>query len=108
MTGILYNTYQPPPGFCFDFLCADEPIVDDVESPEYNVPRRVRLFSFRKNKLYYSVKLFFSFQVDDYLNYTVKQSSYYRTNNVLMTMGGDFTYQYAEMYFHHLDKLIRF
>lgn len=40
-TGVLYNNYSPPPGFCFDILCADEPIVDDKNSPEYNVDRRV-------------------------------------------------------------------
>lgn len=40
-TGVLFNTYSPPPGFCFDVLCADEPIVDDPESPDFNVPERV-------------------------------------------------------------------
>lgn len=40
-TGVLYNTYSPPPGFCFDILCSDEPIVDDPMSPDYNVPERV-------------------------------------------------------------------
>lgn len=42
-TGVLYNTYSPPPGFCFDILCADEPIVDDKDSPEYNVDKKVIL-----------------------------------------------------------------
>lgn len=40
-TGALYNQYQPPPGFCFDILCADEPIIDGKHSPENNVKRRV-------------------------------------------------------------------
>lgn len=40
-TGALFNTYSPPPGFCFDVLCSDEPIVDDPESADYNVPERV-------------------------------------------------------------------
>lgn len=40
-TGVLYNTYSPPPGFCFDVLCDDEPIIDDKHSTEYNVERRV-------------------------------------------------------------------
>lgn len=43
-TGVLYNTYSPPPGFCFDILCADEPIIDDKRSTEYNVERRVSVF----------------------------------------------------------------
>ena len=41
LTGVLYNTYSPPPGFCFDILCADEPVIDDPESPEYNLERKV-------------------------------------------------------------------
>lgn len=41
-TGVLYNTYGPPPGFCFDILCNDEPIVDNPNSLMYNVDRKVR------------------------------------------------------------------
>jgi len=44
-TGILYNTYSPPRGFCFDAICGDEPIVDDPESSMYNIDRRVFCFS---------------------------------------------------------------
>lgn len=40
-TGVLYNTYSPPPGFCFDILCSDDPIIDDKSSPEYNVDKKV-------------------------------------------------------------------
>ena len=40
-TGALYNNYQPPPGFCFDILCADEPIIDGKHSPDNNVNQRV-------------------------------------------------------------------
>ena len=43
-TGILYNTYSPPRGFCFDILCGDEPIVDDPKSPMFNIDRRVIKF----------------------------------------------------------------
>ena len=25
-TGVLYNGYGPPSGFCFDAFCSDEPI----------------------------------------------------------------------------------
>jgi hypothetical protein len=42
-TSVLYNVYAPPPGFCFDVLCDDEPIIDDRHSPDYNVDRLVRL-----------------------------------------------------------------
>lgn len=41
-TGVLYNNYAPPPGFCFDVLCDDDPIIDDMNSPDYNVDKLVR------------------------------------------------------------------
>ncbi|XP_031630105.1 lysosomal alpha-mannosidase-like [Contarinia nasturtii] len=83
-TGVLYNIYAPPPGFCFDILCEDDPIVDDKNSPEYNVDEKVR----------------------DFLAYVDKQSRGYQSNNVLITMGEDFHYQHAPSWFQNLDKLI--
>lgn len=43
-TVVLYNTYSPPPGFCFDVLCRDEAIVDDPDSADYNIDQRVHRF----------------------------------------------------------------
>ncbi|XP_075989719.1 lysosomal alpha-mannosidase-like isoform X1 [Anticarsia gemmatalis] len=83
-TGVLHNTYSPPPGFCFDVLCNDEPIVDDPESPIYNVESKIATF------------------VELCANYAKS----YRTNNILITMGEDFNYQDAGMWFNNLDKLI--
>jgi hypothetical protein len=42
-TSVLYNNYSPPPGFCFDVLCDDEPFIDDKHSPDYNVDKLVCL-----------------------------------------------------------------
>ena len=47
-------------------------------------------------------------QIDLFLRFAQEQASKYRTNNIIFTMGGDFTYQYAEMYFKNLDKIIRY
>ena len=47
-------------------------------------------------------------QIDTFLQYVTDQAKVYRTNNVILTMGGDFTYQQAEMYFANMDKLIRY
>lgn len=80
----MYNTYSPPPGFCFDILCNDEPIVDDKKSPMYNVPNRISKFF-------------------DYLDNVTKN---YATKNVIITMGEDFNYQDARTWFRNLDKLI--
>lgn len=40
-TSILYDGYSSPHGFCFDVLCSEEPVVDDKNSPEYNVDKKV-------------------------------------------------------------------
>ncbi|XP_055848477.1 lysosomal alpha-mannosidase isoform X1 [Episyrphus balteatus] len=85
-TGALYNQYQPPPGFCFDILCADEPIIDGKHSPDNNVNRRV----------------------DEFFEYVEHMAEGYRTNNVLITMGEDFHYQNANSWYKNLDKLIKY
>jgi hypothetical protein len=47
-------------------------------------------------------------QVESFLNFVSEQARFYRTKNVILTMGGDFTYLYADMYFKSMDKLIRY
>jgi lysosomal alpha-mannosidase len=43
-TGVLYQHYTPPTGFCFDDKCSDEPIMDDKDLEGYNVDERVDTF----------------------------------------------------------------
>ncbi|KAJ8982143.1 hypothetical protein NQ317_011289 [Molorchus minor] len=83
-TGVMFNTYSPPSGFCFDVLCTDEPIIDDRKSADYNVDKRV----------------------DDFFGYVKNMTKVYATNNVIVTMGEDFNYQDADVWFKNLDKLI--
>lgn len=83
-TGVLYNRYSPPPGFCFDLLCSDLPFIDDPDSFEYNVDDRV----------------------NDFIKYVDGATQIYNTSNILITMGDDFNYQDAEAWFINLDKLI--
>ncbi|XP_044750282.1 lysosomal alpha-mannosidase isoform X3 [Coccinella septempunctata] len=85
-TGVMYNTYSPPSGFCFDVLCSDEPIIDDPHSPDYNVDRRV----------------------DNFLNMSRQMRERYSTDNIVVTMGDDFNYQDANTWFTNLDKLIHY
>ena len=40
-TGIFYDHYSAPAGFCFDALCRDTPFIDNVNSPDYNVILKV-------------------------------------------------------------------
>ncbi|XP_008550968.1 lysosomal alpha-mannosidase isoform X2 [Microplitis demolitor] len=82
----LFNNYSPPPGFCFDILCSDDPLIDDPESPDNNIEVKVALF----------------------LAYCQIQAKSYNTNNIILTMGEDFNYQNANMWFLNLDKLIRY
>ncbi|XP_036044538.1 lysosomal alpha-mannosidase isoform X2 [Onychomys torridus] len=84
-TGVLPNNYDPPKNLCWDVLCADHPIVEDAESPEYNAEALVSYF----------------------LKLVSLQQQYYRTNHTVMTMGSDFQYENANMWFKNMDKLIR-
>jgi lysosomal alpha-mannosidase len=59
-TGVLYNTYGPPPGFCFDVLCGDETIVDDPDSPMFNIDRRVCIYNLNFSVFLFSKSSLFS------------------------------------------------
>ncbi|XP_050429142.1 lysosomal alpha-mannosidase-like isoform X2 [Adelges cooleyi] len=85
-THVLYNFYSPPDGFCFDVVCGIDPIVDDIKSPAYNVEAKTA----------------------DLLAFLDSQAKGYQDHgNVILTMGGDFTYQDASYYYKSLDKLIK-
>ncbi|XP_041266700.1 lysosomal alpha-mannosidase [Onychostruthus taczanowskii] len=81
--GILPNVYDPPAGLCWDQLCTDPPVVDG-DGPERNVDAVVTSF----------------------LQAAATQARHYRTNHILMTMGSDFHYENANLWFKNLDKLI--
>ncbi|KAH8282797.1 hypothetical protein KR054_009895 [Drosophila jambulina] len=85
-SGALYNNYQAPDGFCFDVLCSDAPIIDGKHSPDNNVKERV----------------------DAFFEYVTKMAEHYRTPNLILTMGEDFHYQNADMWYKNLDKLIKY
>uniref|UniRef100_A0A8C3JTX6 Alpha-mannosidase n=1 Tax=Calidris pygmaea TaxID=425635 RepID=A0A8C3JTX6_9CHAR len=82
-TGILPNVYNPPSGFCWDQLCSDPPVVDE-DSEENNVDNIVSSF----------------------LHIALSQAERYRTNHIIMTMGSDFHYENANLWFKNMDKLI--
>ncbi|XP_042638582.1 lysosomal alpha-mannosidase-like [Orycteropus afer afer] len=84
-TSVLPNLYNPPVGLCWDVLCSDPSVVEEVGDPKYNAD---------------SV-------VENFLNVTADQARHYRTNHIIMTMGSDFHYKQAENWFKNLDKLIR-
>nr|XP_046229733.1 lysosomal alpha-mannosidase [Scatophagus argus] len=85
-TGILPNGYNPPEGFCWDQLCDDPPIRDDPDLEDYNVVDVVQRF----------------------LTIANGQSTVYKTNHIIMTMGSDFQYENANLWYKNLDKLIHY
>ncbi|KAK2817431.1 hypothetical protein Q5P01_025622 [Channa striata] len=85
-TGILPNGYNPPEGFCWDQLCDDPPIRDDPDLEDYNVDDVVKRF----------------------LAIALNQATVYKTNHIIMTMGSDFQYENANLWYKNLDKLIRY
>lgn len=46
-------------------------------------------------------------KVDEFLAYVKEQKKFYRSHNIILTMGGDFTYMDANLYYKNMDKLIR-
>ncbi|OQV16531.1 Lysosomal alpha-mannosidase [Hypsibius exemplaris] len=85
-TGILPNGYSPPSRFCFDATCQDTPFMDDHRREDYNVDQMVQLFIAEMND----------------------QATKYATSELIVTMGDDFNYQNADMWFKNLDKLIKY
>uniref|UniRef100_A0AAY4F0T7 Lysosomal alpha-mannosidase n=1 Tax=Denticeps clupeoides TaxID=299321 RepID=A0AAY4F0T7_9TELE len=85
-TGVLPNGYNPPDGFCWDQLCNDAPIRDDPQLEDFNVDDIVKRF----------------------LNVAHAQSEVYKTTHIIMTMGSDFQYENANLWYKNLDKLIHY
>ncbi|KAH8410572.1 hypothetical protein KR009_003810 [Drosophila setifemur] len=84
-TGMLYNHYSAPPGFCFDINCQDDPIIDG-NSYENNVNKRV----------------------NDFIDFIKSMSKSYRSTHIMVPMGDDFQYEDAEVNFKNMDKLIKY
>ncbi|KAI7795198.1 lysosomal alpha-mannosidase [Triplophysa rosa] len=85
-TGVLPNGYNPPAGFCWDQSCDDAPIRDDPDLEDYNV----------------------DVIVQNFLSTANSQAKYYKTNHIIMTMGSDFQYENANLWYKNMDKLIKY
>ncbi|XP_028137565.1 lysosomal alpha-mannosidase [Diabrotica virgifera virgifera] len=82
----IMGSYYASSGFCWDYLqCSSDGINDDPDSFDYNLDKKVDEFAQ---------------SIDHY-------AKYFRTNNILYPMGGDFQYQAAEINYLNIDKLIK-
>ena len=64
-THVNYYHYSPPPGFCFDDVCRDEPIMDDPTLERYNLVERSEKF----------------------VEYFQSQAMHFKTTNLMHTLG---------------------
>eukprot|EP00584_Thalassiosira_punctigera_P024560 CAMPEP_0172549416 /NCGR_PEP_ID=MMETSP1067-20121228/18519_1 /TAXON_ID=265564 ORGANISM="Thalassiosira punctigera, Strain Tpunct2005C2" /NCGR_SAMPLE_ID=MMETSP1067 /ASSEMBLY_ACC=CAM_ASM_000444 /LENGTH=1149 /DNA_ID=CAMNT_0013336807 /DNA_START=119 /DNA_END=3568 /DNA_ORIENTATION=+ len=81
LTGSYQGNYGGPEGFCFDALCADEPLVGQSEDA---LLKRVQRFT----------------------QLLAKQANQTKGRNLMLTMGMDFFYSQARKNFNNLDRLI--
>jgi len=40
--------------------------------------------------------------------YFISQAAFYKTNHIIMTMGSDFQYENANLWYKNMDKLIKY
>lgn len=86
LTGQFYQgNYAPPPGYCFDALCKDEPVITSPKLQGFNIEAKVN-------------------GLIDFVKTQVKTQ---RHRNVMLLMGGDFQYSNANQVFVSMDKLIK-
>ncbi|CCD67087.1 Alpha-mannosidase [Caenorhabditis elegans] len=86
-TGAFFNdNYGPPEGFCWDSLCGDDPIMDNLNIEGYNVKEKV----------------------DAFVDHVKNQAAHQSTNQVMLLMGSDFQYTNANSWYVNLDKLIKY
>jgi len=86
-THAMFDHYYPPPGFCWaTSTCGyyDEPIVGDDRLKTFNYKERVA----------------------EMYEWVSHMADHYRTNHLLIPMGGDFFYKNAHKIFINTDRLI--
>lgn len=85
-THVNYFMYGAPPGFCFDNTCRDEPIKDDPNLEDYNIDVKSKSL----------------------VDYIKSMALHFRSNNLLHTLGQDFTFSNARLWYKNIDKLINY
>lgn len=83
---IFRDTYDSPPGFCFDVQCLDDNLVDNKKSYEYNMDSKG----------------------NEFIEYIRSYAANKALNHILIPLGGDFHYSAAGQNFKNSDKLIKY
>ena len=81
----MFNNYAAPPGFRWDINDQDDPFVENLEFDTYNADKLV----------------------EEFFEWVMHMKDHYKTNQLFVTMGEDFNYQNAKMFFQSTDKLIQ-
>lgn len=68
---------------------------------------RLKVYQLKCKKTSFCPVFLGPLQVNDFIKFLGNMSTSYRSENVLITMGEDFNYQSAHMWFKNLDKLIK-
>ena len=85
-TSIPFWQYGPPPGFDFDIMADNNPIVDDPESPLYNLESKA----------------------EQLVTFLRAVATRYRGDQVMYTFGGDFQYGDARITYQNQQTLRKY
>ncbi|RZF42310.1 hypothetical protein LSTR_LSTR003928 [Laodelphax striatellus] len=85
-TNVMYDHYHTISGFNFESRRRNEAIVDAKNSSEYNVDKKTERI----------------------INEAKLRKNFYKSNNVYLTFGDDFTFNNAISWFKNIDKLIKY
>lgn len=119
-TGVLPNGYGPPGWFCFDIFCTDDPIMVISMFKQllfivvfYRMIQHFTIIMYQIELNYLSklhtIKYLCLFSaIGNHMIGSHPQANAYTTNHIIMTMGGDFQYQHADLWFKNMDKLIKY
>ncbi len=89
-TEVQIHHYEAPPGYCFDTLCQDDPIMDNPQLHDYNKDEKI----------------------DRFIEWCKEDFGFFKEGpgkrHLIYAMGSDFQYQNANQNFLNLDKLIKY
>lgn len=89
-TEVQIHHYEAPPGYCFDILCQDDPIMDNPQLHDYNK----------------------DLMIQNFIKVVKEDFEYFKEGpakkHLIYAMGSDFQYQNANQNFKNMDKLIKY